>query len=198
MDTHLDPREGFAAIWQVQGTRLPLLRRPCPGCATHVSAASGTFRVNANGKRLDVWLLIRCAHCGHNARLKVRHRINVSSFDPGELGGYMDNDPELVAAALLDPLNARRNHYSLDWTDAWKLTTPPMRPHVDGPMRVRVHFLVPAAIRPVRIIAQGLSLSRSDVERLIADRRITSAIDLRRKTSTSFDFARLPESSGRR
>ena len=71
------------------------LFRGVPGCATHVSAAGGTFRVNANGRRLDVWLLIRCAHCGHNARIKVRHRTNVSSFDPGELGGYLDNDPKL-------------------------------------------------------------------------------------------------------
>ncbi|WP_322169633.1 DUF1062 domain-containing protein [Acutalibacter caecimuris] len=27
----------------------------------------GKFRVNANGRRLDVWLIYRCEKCGHSA-----------------------------------------------------------------------------------------------------------------------------------
>jgi hypothetical protein len=191
---HLDQRSGFTAIWQVQRTRLPLLRRPCPDCATNVSATSGKFRVNANGKLLDVWLLIRCEHCGHNARIKVHHRTNVRSLDPGKLRGYMDNDLDLVAEALLDLLIARGNHYSLDWTDAWKLAATEIQPHVGGRMHVRVLFDDPVPVRPVRIIAQGLKLSRGEVERLITDRRIASAIELRRKTSSNFDFEVMPSS----
>jgi len=191
---HSDPRGNPTATWQIQRTSLPSVRRTCPDCTTSVSVTTGKFRVNANGKLLDVWLLTRCAHCGHNARIKVHHRTHVQSFDPEKLSGYMDNDPELVAETLFDPLIARRNHYTLDWTDAWKLTVPENQPVVDWRMNVQVHFDIPVPVRPVRIIAQGLQLSRGEVERMITDGRITSAIELSRKTSSTFDFSVAPNS----
>lgn len=181
-------QQGDATIWQLRRTRLPLLRRLCPDCTTDVSAATGKFRVNASGKLLDVWLLIRCMRCGHAAKVTVHDRINVRSIDPVKLRGYNDNDLDLVAAVLLDPYIGRRNHYLLDWTGAWELTIPEVRPLGDWPIDVRVEFADPIPVRPVRLIAQGLRLSRGEVERLITDKRIDSVIKLNGKTSSSFEF----------
>ena len=185
----------MTTIWQVKRTRMPLLRRLCPDCTTDVSAATGKFRVNANGKLLDVWLLTRCLRCGHTARVKVHHRTHVRSFDPVKLRGYQDNDLDLVAEVLLDPLIARHSHYLVDWTDAWELAAPEVQPHVNWRIAVRVEFADPVPVRPVQLIAKGLELSRSRVERLIADQRITSAAKLNRKTSLSFEFTVLLGSS---
>lgn len=180
--------------WRVQRTRLPTLLRRCPDCTGNKALSTGKFRVNANGKLLDVWLLIRCMRCERNARIKVHHRTNVKSFDRARLRGYTENDLDLAAAVLLDPLIARRNHYSLDWTDAWELTAPNLGRHADRPRTVRVMFEVSVPIRPVRLIADGLELSRAELERLITSQRITSTIDLRRKTSSNFDFVVMPGS----
>ncbi|MEP7194361.1 MAG: DUF1062 domain-containing protein [Actinomycetota bacterium] len=193
MPSHLH-QEDIAAIWQVQRTRLPLLRRLCPDCTTDVSAATGKFRVNASGKLLDVWLLIRCVHCGHTAKVTVHDRTNVRSLDPLKLRGYNDNNLDLVTEVLLDPLIGRRNHYSLDWTDAWELAILEVQPPGDQRIDVRVEFADHVPVRPVRLIAQGLGLSRGEVERLITDKRIDSNIKLNRKTSSSFEFAVLPGS----
>ena len=192
---HLDPRGHATATWQVQRIGLPSLRRRCPDCTTNIAAVTGKFRVNANGRLLDVWLLIRCAHCGHNARIKVHHRTNVTSFAPETLRGYMNNNPDLVVTALLDPLTARTGHYSLDWIDAWDLTTPNPEPSLNQQTIVHVTFDVPAPIRPARLIAQGLNLSRGEVEHMIASGHITSETRLTRKTSTSFTFLITPNLS---
>ncbi|WUI03296.1 DUF1062 domain-containing protein [Spirillospora sp. NBC_00431] len=174
--------------WVVRRTRLPLLSLKCVDCRSRsATTGEGRFRVNANGKLLDVWLLVRCTSCDRTGKLTVRERAPVRSFDPAELDGYRANDPELVASELLDPLLARRNHFTLDWTDAWRLDTPSPWLDQPWPVQVRVDFADPVPVRPERLIARGLGLSRND-----ALRRIKCDTPLRRPTTTGFTFTVMP------
>ncbi|MFI7072832.1 DUF1062 domain-containing protein [Micromonospora sediminicola] len=112
--------------WFVRRTRLPLLSLRCVDCRSEsATTGDGRFRVNANGKLLDVWLLVRCVSCDRTSKLTVHERAPVSSLDPVTLHGYHVNDPVLVAATLVDPALARRGRFTLDWTGAWRLDTPP-------------------------------------------------------------------------
>jgi hypothetical protein len=170
--------------WVVRRTRLPLLSMRCVDCRSEsATAGAGRFRVNANGKLLDVWLLVRCVACERTSNLTVRERVPVGSLDPAELHGYHVNDPELVASRLLDPQLARRNHFTLDWTDAWQLDAPSEWTGGAWPVQVRVAFADPVPVRPERLIAQGLGLSRNEVLR-----RVKCDIPLRRPTSAGFTF----------
>ncbi|WP_243716091.1 DUF1062 domain-containing protein [Actinomadura darangshiensis] len=174
--------------WVVRRTRLPLLSLRCADCRSEsATTGDGRFRVNANGKLLDVWLLVRCTSCDRTGKLSVHERAPVRSLDPAELRGYRDNDPELVASRLLDPLLARRNRFTLDWTGAWRLDTPPEWHGEPWPVQVEVAFADPVPVRPERLIAQGLGLSRTE-----ALRRIKCGIPLRRPTSTGFTFTVMP------
>jgi hypothetical protein len=175
--------------WVVRRTRLPLLSLRCLDCRSEsATTGEGRFRVNANGKLLDVWLLVRCVSCDRTSKLTVHERAPVRSFDPAELHGYHVNDPELVASRLLDPLLARRNRFTLDWTGAWRLDTPPAQLVEAWPVQVEVVFEDPVPVRPERLIAQGLGLSRNEVLR-----RIKCDIPLRRPTSAGFAFTVMAE-----
>ncbi|MDL4812666.1 DUF1062 domain-containing protein [Actinomadura opuntiae] len=170
--------------WVVRRTRLPLLALRCADCRSEsATTGEGRFRVNANGKLLDVWLLVRCVSCGRTSKLTVHERAPVRSFDPAELHGYRVNDPELVASRLLDPLLARRNHFVLNWTAAWRLDTPSACLDEAWPVQVQVVLEDPVPVRPDRLIAQGLGLSRNEVLR-----RVKCDISLRRPTSAGFTF----------
>lgn len=170
--------------WIVRRARLPLLSMPCVDCPSEsATTGDGRFRVNANGKLLDVWLLVRCVSCDRTSKLTVHERTPVSSFDPTDLHGYHVNDPELVASRLLDPLLARRNRFTLDWSGAWRLDTPPAGLDEAWPVRVEVTFADPVPVRPDRLIAHGLGLSRNEVRR-----RIKCDVPLRRTTSAGFTF----------
>jgi hypothetical protein len=175
--------------WIVRRTRLPLLSLRCLDCRSEsASTGAGRFRVNANGKLLDVWLLVRCVSCDRTSKLAVHERATVRSLDPAELHGYHVNDPELVASRLLDPLLARRGHFTLDWTGAWRLDIP--SPWLDDacPVQVEVVFEDPVPVRPQRLIAEGLGLGRPEVLR-----RIKCDISLRRPRNTGFTFTVMPE-----
>ncbi|MFC4149782.1 DUF1062 domain-containing protein [Micromonospora mangrovi] len=170
--------------WVVRRTRLPLVSLRCVDCrSASATTGEGRFRVNANRKLLDVWLLVRCVSCDRTSKLTVYERTPVSSFDPAELHGYRVNDPELVASTLLDPLLARRSHFTLDWTGAWRLDAPEAYLDQEWPVQVEVTFADPVPVRPERLIAHRLGLSRQEVLR-----RVKCDVPLRRPTSAGFTF----------
>jgi hypothetical protein len=121
--------------------------------------------------------------CDRTSKLTVHERAPVGSFDPAELNGYHTNDPDLVASTLLDPLLARRIRFALDWQGAWRLDTPVAWLNEAWPVQVEVAFADPVPVRPERLIAHGLGLSRNE-----ALRRIKCDIPLRRPTSAGFTF----------
>ncbi|MBD9703091.1 DUF1062 domain-containing protein [Streptomyces caniscabiei] len=169
-------------------TCLPLVLRRCRTCASERFRANGKFRVNAHHKLIDVWLLVLCTGCGETARLTVLERTNVRSVRPELLDRLHANDPGLAAELLRDPLLRRRNRVALDWTGAWRLDTGGAD-HLDREVvDVSVRFAAPIPVRPVRLIAEGCGLARAEVERLIAEGRLVSAVRLSGRLSDDFTF----------
>ena len=174
--------------WFVVPTRLPLVLRRCHVCACERFRASGKFRVNANHKLIDAWLLVLCAGCGETAKLTVLERINVRSIGPELLGRLHDNDAGLTAELLQDPVVQRRNRIALDWDNAWRLDTGGSD-HLDREViDVSVRFAARIPVRPVRLIAEGCGLSRAEVGRLIAEGGLVSAVRLSGRLSGDFTF----------
>ncbi|WP_306344711.1 DUF1062 domain-containing protein [Saccharothrix coeruleofusca] len=174
--------------WVVVPTCLPLVLRRCHTCASGRFRASGKFRVNANHKLIDAWLLVLCAGCRGTVKLTVLERVNVRSVRPELLRRLNDNDPALIAELLQDDALLRRNRVSLDWGTTWRLDTGSPDHQDDEVVDVRVHFAARIPIRPARLIAQGCGLSRAEVERLIAEGGIVSAAALTGKLSHDFTF----------
>ncbi|MGW8552777.1 DUF1062 domain-containing protein [Streptomyces tubercidicus] len=174
--------------WVVMPTCLPTVLRRCPACASDRFRANGKFRVNAHHKLLDAWLLVLCTACGDTAKLTVLERMNVRSIRPELLDRMHDNDPGLVAELLQDPVVRRRNRIALDWDNAWRLDTGGSD-HLDREVAdVSVRFAARIPVRPVRLIAEGCGLARAEVERLITEGKLVSAVRLSGKLSGDFTF----------
>jgi hypothetical protein len=174
--------------WVIVPTCLPLVVRQCHACAAERFRASGKFRVNANHKLIDAWLLTLCTRCGETVKLTVLERVNVRSVPPELLARLHDNDPGLTAELLQDPALRQRNRVALDWDGAWRLDTGGSD-HLDQEViDVSVRFAARIPVRPVRLIAEGFGLSRAEVERLIAVGTLVSAVRLSGKLSGDFAF----------
>ena len=164
--------------WAVVPTCLPLVLRHCHACGCERFRTSGKFRVNANHKLIDAWLLALCTACGDTAKLTVLERMNVRSVRPRLLDRLHDNDPGLAAELLQDPVVRRRNSIALDWDNAWRLDTGGSD-HLDREViDVALRFAARIPVRPVRLIAEGCGLSRAEVEGLITAGKLVAAVRL--------------------
>ncbi|WP_326790109.1 MULTISPECIES: DUF1062 domain-containing protein [unclassified Streptomyces] len=174
--------------WVVMPTCLPTVLRRCHACASERFRADGKFRVNANHKLLDAWLLVLCAGCGDTGKLTILERTHVRSVRPELLDRMHDNDPGLAAELLQDPVVRRRSRIALDWDGAWRLDTGGSD-HLDREViDVSVRFAARIPVRPMRLIAEGCGLSRAEVERLTAEGKVVSAVRLSGKVSGDFTF----------
>ena len=63
--------------WCIEPGPPPRPQWTCSGCGTlRCFASTGKFRVNAQKKRLTVWLIYSCAVCGRTKNLVVRDRVS--------------------------------------------------------------------------------------------------------------------------
>ncbi len=71
--------------------------RNCPKCGrkTHYINTK-KFRVNANGNKLDIWLIYQCVECKHTLNLVIYERKKVSSIPKEEYQCFLDNNEQLA------------------------------------------------------------------------------------------------------
>lgn len=83
----------------------------CGGCGRRQEFKnSGKFRVNANGNKVDVWLIYRCRKCRHSWNLAVYERVNPSKIARTEYERFMENDFELASQYGNDISFLKKNH----------------------------------------------------------------------------------------
>ena len=82
--------------WTITPASAPEPWLNCSRCrGTTRFRASGKIRVNANGKRLDAWLIYKCTSCDNTWNRPILERRHVSTIDPHLLASLQANDPEL-------------------------------------------------------------------------------------------------------
>jgi hypothetical protein len=194
-------------LWVIRELGLPTIVKACVSCRSTRHHPTGKIRMNANGKLLDVWMLICCELCDRTSKIPVHERVHVRALEHERLRMFEDNDPAVVRELVTDAAPAGRAAYRLDWSGTWELETdmPFYRPrhepqHEPGradpaPLEVVVRFELPAPIRVEKLLTAGFGLSRPVVRGLVdAGRiRLPSAVDAKVREDFTFfaSFARL-------
>lgn len=87
----------------------------CGGCGKRQEFVnSGCFRVNANGSRIDVWLIYRCKKCKHSWNLTVFERVSPSKIPPDLYALFLENDEQTAARYGNDAAFLKRNHAEMN------------------------------------------------------------------------------------
>jgi hypothetical protein len=136
---------------------------------------SEKFRVNANGKRIDVWLIYRCVDCDNSWNFGILERCNRRDIVPALLAALESNDPSLVRSHAFD-IVALRNQVGRveEFPDAV------VRKRVIGGIKrgamaleLRLGLEVPVSLRLDRLLANELGISRSRLQALDERRLLT-------------------------
>lgn len=140
--------------WRVCAVDAPCVRRSCSRCNTTRSFASTRrFRVNGNGRKLDVWLIYACTHCKRTWNREIFERVRPEALG-SDLILYEKNDPELAHRIACDVAGLEAE--APDWVVRVSGSGPVVRIEVEPGVRARLDA----------VIARVLGLSRSQVKRL--------------------------------
>lgn len=96
--------------WEVRCISAPAARKYCKKCGGKTDfVSSGQFRVNAQKKSLDIWLIYRCAACKTSWNAEVFSRISPQRMPDGMLERFTRNDETLAEQYAMDCDFLRRN-----------------------------------------------------------------------------------------
>ncbi len=190
------------ALWVVRELGLPAIVKACVSCGSTRHHPTGKFRVNANGKLLDVWMLIGCERCDRTSKIPVHERVHVQALDSERRQRFENNDAAMVRRLVMDGVPAGRAAYRLDWSGTWELETDMPFYELEGAdaaaFEVVVRFELPAPVRVEKLLTAGFGLSRSAVRGLVASGRIRLPPAVDAKAREDFTFVVVaPRDEGR-
>lgn len=91
--------------------------RNCSGCGCKMTYHNtNCFRVNANGNRIDVWLIYQCVKCKHSYNLTIYERRRPESISKQEYEKFLSNSAKLAFEYGTDSQFFVRNKAEVDWT----------------------------------------------------------------------------------
>ena len=170
--------------------------RGCPKCGKKTYFQNTKkFRINANGNKLDIWLIYQCEDCKHTFNLSIYERQKVSSVSKEEYQLFLDNDEQLAEMYGKNVQLFRKNKAVIDFEkvkyDFVKLNE--TTEYSDFGERIIIAIKNPyqLKIRPEKQIAEVLGLSRGQVKSLLEKGEMEIKAELPHFISVSVNVGKL-------
>lgn len=140
----------------------------CGGCGTlKPFQSSGKVRLNANGKRLDAWLIYKCIDCARSWNRPLFERRTLKEIDPKALEAAHFSTPDWVRAREFDIDGLRRHAQRIDEFGEADIERRDLGEAVmSGQIVIELEVALPSSLRLDRLLAGELGLSRSKLQSL--------------------------------
>ncbi|RWF71121.1 MAG: DUF1062 domain-containing protein [Mesorhizobium sp.] len=136
----------------------------CNGLKAYHS--SGKFRVNANAKRIDAWLIYRCVGCDNSWNFGILERCNRRDIEPALLQALESNDPALARRHAFDVAALRSRIGRVEEFPEAAIHKEVLgdRPENTTALELQLGLETPTALRLDRLLASELGISRSRLQ----------------------------------
>ncbi|CCV10811.1 DUF1062 domain-containing protein [Mesorhizobium sp. STM 4661] len=153
--------------WTIAPKTAPRPLINCNRCGgTKPYQCSEKFRVNANGKRIDAWLIYRCINCENSWNFGILERCNRRDIEPALLAALESNDPALARRHAFDTTAIRSRIGRVE-----EFSEVAVRKQVlDGgqentvALELQLELEMPTSLRLDRLLAVELGISRSRLQ----------------------------------
>lgn len=102
-------------IWEVKAKNTPLLKKKCNQCNSDRFQCSDKFRLNAQKKNIDIWLIYRCVKCNNTYNMTVFSRIRTESISKETFRKFSENNVETAWQYAFSQEIRRKNNVEVDW-----------------------------------------------------------------------------------
>ena len=101
--------------WEVKVNNTPLLIKKCSHCDSDRFYCSDKFRMNAQKKNIDVWLIYRCVKCNNTCNLTLLSRSKPDLIDKTLFHSFSMNDKDTAWKYAFSTEMERKNNLRLDY-----------------------------------------------------------------------------------
>lgn len=140
----------------------------CSGCGgLRAFRSSGKIRLNANGRRLDAWLIYKCLTCEKTWNRPIFERQTVRDINPVVLEALQSNDPHWIRTETFNLEALRRKSQRVDEFPEFEISKEILHETPDW-TRLELELMapLPVSIRLDRLLASELPISRSRLQSL--------------------------------
>lgn len=100
--------------WVIKAQNTPLLKKKCNHCDSERFYCSDKFRLNAQKKNIDIWLIYRCVKCNTRYNMTIFSRIRTESISKQIFNKLSENDTNLAWEYAFSREIRRRNNAEAD------------------------------------------------------------------------------------
>ena len=127
---------------------------------------SDKIRVNANGKRIDVWLIYRCSDCDNSWNFGIFERCNRRDIEPALLAALESNDPAIARRHAFDVVALRNRVGRVEEFSDVAVQKRSLGDKGATTLEIRLGLEMPTSLRLDRLLAGELGISRSRLQAL--------------------------------
>jgi hypothetical protein len=153
-------------MYEIIAQETPYIKRNCSKCKTNTEFyCSEKFRVNANQKIVDVWLIYNCTHCEGTWNYPILSRVNINKIDSMLIQKFMNNDKETIWYYAFQ-INTLRKLCNDVITDIRYELRKEKLDSQSNEVTIRLCCKYNFGLRIDKLIAEILGISRSKVNKL--------------------------------
>lgn len=165
-------KEVKSVVWNIQYCTPPAVLRYCKKCKERAEyISSGEFRVNAQQKTLDIWLIYKCIHCNTTWNSTIYSRIPPQKLGSELLERFHGNDEILAEQYAMDISLLQRNGVEIKMP-AYQIMGEEISLEKDVSIKIQSQYYLPLKISS--ILRTKLGISQREFEELIKNGRIKS------------------------
>lgn len=168
--------------WEIRVKNTPLLSKKCSHCDSDRFYCSEKFRMNAQKKNIDVWLIYRCVKCDNTCNLTLLSRSKPDLIDRSLFHRFSMNDKQTAWQYAFSAELERKNNLKLDYTGVEyevvnALTLDEILQLPDEVINIEIKCNLEFNLKLSSFIRRCFSLSANQVKRLFEQKAIVAAAD---------------------
>jgi hypothetical protein len=174
--------------YEIIAQETPYIKRNCSKCKANTEFyCSEKFRVNANQKIVDIWLIYNCTHCEGTWNYPILSRVNIYKIDSMLIQKFMNNDKETIwyYAFQINKLRKLCNDVITDIR--YELRKEELDSRFNE-VTIRLCYKYDFGLRIDKLIAEILGISRSKVNKLSQNGTILLNPNIKMKSNVIDDL----------
>lgn len=166
--------------WDIQYISPPPAIKYCKKCGKKTEYIySKLFRINAQRKHLDIWLIYKCSDCDSTWNMTIYSRINPKSIAPEILDGFHSNNEELAKRYAMDTELIRKNGAEVG-PPKYEILGANINFNIPTELHIKSSY--PSRLKISSLLREKMNLSQNAFEQMITSGSIrsTSGLDLKK------------------